>query len=125
MLHSRFALFCQETLVKKLVGFAESNLQPISSYATGLLAGCMEEQDIAVNFKDANARLVSGLTHDPFTVFPAYWTHLSAPKSNLGLIHAGRARAQREQMGLVDVNGGVHTAPKQHQRMCFGCQFRK
>ncbi len=48
----------QEALVRKLVGFAESNVQPLSSYASGLLAGCMEVQDIAVNFKEANARLV-------------------------------------------------------------------
>ncbi len=25
---------------------------------------------------------------------------------------------QRKQMGPVDVNGGVHTALKQHQRIC-------
>ena len=42
-----------------MLGFAESNVQPLSTYATGLLAGAMEEQDIAMNFKDANARLVN------------------------------------------------------------------
>ncbi len=30
--------------------------------------------------------------------------------------HSGPIHAGRKQMGPVDVNGGVHTARKQHQR---------
>ncbi len=35
-----------------------------------------------------------------------------------GLIHTGRA-PQRKQTGPVDVNGSIHTARKQHQRICL------
>ena len=51
-------LVFQETLVKKLVEWAEKEESPLCFYATGLLAGAMEIQDLAANFKDNNATLV-------------------------------------------------------------------
>ena len=39
----------------------------------------------------------------------------------IGPIHTGRGTrhaTQRKQMGPIDVNGGVHTACKQHQKIC-------
>ena len=48
--------------MRKLVGFAESTVNPLSSYAVGVLADCMEDQDFAASFKDNNARLVRTTT---------------------------------------------------------------
>ncbi|RWS14691.1 protein VPRBP-like isoform X2 [Dinothrombium tinctorium] len=47
-----------EGLVQRLFSWAESAKEPLQSYATGLLAAAMEVQDIAVNFKEQNTRLV-------------------------------------------------------------------
>ncbi|KAJ8302050.1 hypothetical protein KUTeg_021037 [Tegillarca granosa] len=47
-----------EGIVQRLFQWAESADEPLRSYATGLLAGAMELQDIATNFKDQNAKMV-------------------------------------------------------------------
>ncbi|CAH1785027.1 unnamed protein product [Owenia fusiformis] len=47
-----------EPLVRRLIGWAENAIEPLRSYATGLLSGSMEVQDVAANFKEANSRLV-------------------------------------------------------------------
>ncbi len=44
--------------MRRLVQFAVSAAEPLRSYATGLLAGAMEIQDIAANFRESNAVLV-------------------------------------------------------------------
>lgn len=50
----------QETdgLVRRLLHWAEFCEDPLRSYATGLLAGAMELQDVADKFKEANGTLV-------------------------------------------------------------------
>ncbi|XP_077546411.1 lisH and WD40 domain-containing protein mahjong [Haemaphysalis longicornis] len=52
-----------EGLVQRLLQWAESENTPplLQSYATGLLAAAMEVQDIAANFREANARLVPAM----------------------------------------------------------------
>lgn len=47
-----------ESTVHKLFEWAESQREPLSSYATGLLAGAMEIQDFAATFKEKNSHLV-------------------------------------------------------------------
>ncbi len=49
------------------------------------------------------------------TVFRPRYFSSQGGQHGLGPIHTGRD-AQCKQMGPVDVNGGVHTARKQHQR---------
>lgn len=49
----------QEGLVARLISWAEIAEDPLRSYATGLLGGAMEIQDVAANFKEQNTRLVS------------------------------------------------------------------
>ena len=49
----------QEGVVEQLFQWAEHAVEPLSSYATGLLAGAMDLQDIASNFKEQNSVLVS------------------------------------------------------------------
>lgn len=52
-----------EGLVQRLLQWAESENTPplLQAYATGLLAAAMEVQDIAANFREANARLVPAM----------------------------------------------------------------
>lgn len=38
-------------LIRRLFSWAQSTFEPLQSYATGLLASCMELTDIAANFK--------------------------------------------------------------------------
>uniref|UniRef100_A0A182R188 Uncharacterized protein n=1 Tax=Anopheles farauti TaxID=69004 RepID=A0A182R188_9DIPT len=45
-------------LIKRLYGWAESSPEPLQSYATGLLGAAMEVQEIAVNFREQNVRLL-------------------------------------------------------------------
>lgn len=47
-----------EGLVARLISWAEIAEDPLRSYATGLLGGAMEIQDVAANFKEQNTRLV-------------------------------------------------------------------
>ncbi|XP_069696548.1 DDB1- and CUL4-associated factor 1 isoform X2 [Periplaneta americana] len=47
-----------ESMILRLFSWAEKSIQPLQSYATGLLAAAMEVQDIAANFREQNARLV-------------------------------------------------------------------
>ncbi|KAL3852286.1 hypothetical protein ACJMK2_015948 [Sinanodonta woodiana] len=47
-----------EGILTRLFRWAESAEDPLRSYATGLLAGAMELQDVASNFKENNATLV-------------------------------------------------------------------
>ncbi|XP_041347553.1 DDB1- and CUL4-associated factor 1-like [Gigantopelta aegis] len=47
-----------EGVVEQLFEWAENAENPLSSYATGLLAGAMDLQDIASNFKEQNSILV-------------------------------------------------------------------
>lgn len=45
-------------LIHRIYGWAEDSIEPLQSYATGLLAAAMEETVIAVAFRDQNTRLV-------------------------------------------------------------------
>lgn len=45
-------------LVNRLFQWAENAVNPLQSYATGLLAASMEVQDIAANFREQNSHLV-------------------------------------------------------------------
>ncbi|XP_050080001.1 protein mahjong [Anopheles maculipalpis] len=45
-------------LIKRLYGWAENSAEPLQSYATGLLGAAMEEQEIAVSFREQNIRLL-------------------------------------------------------------------
>ena len=45
--------------MQRLMNWAQMAADPLRAYATGLLMGAMEVQDIAANFKDTNAQLVS------------------------------------------------------------------
>uniref|UniRef100_A0A182WD69 Uncharacterized protein n=1 Tax=Anopheles minimus TaxID=112268 RepID=A0A182WD69_9DIPT len=45
-------------LIKRLYGWAESSLEPLQSYATALLGAAMEEQEIAVSFREQNIRML-------------------------------------------------------------------
>ncbi|KAJ9579265.1 hypothetical protein L9F63_024628, partial [Diploptera punctata] len=47
-----------ESMILRLFSWAEKSVQPLQSYATGLLAAAMEVQDLAANFREQNARLV-------------------------------------------------------------------
>lgn len=47
-----------ESMILRLFSWAEKSIQPLQSYATGLLAAAMEVQDIAANFREQNSRLV-------------------------------------------------------------------
>lgn len=40
-----------DQLIKRLFSWAQGTFEPLQSYATGLLASCMELTDIAANFK--------------------------------------------------------------------------
>lgn len=56
----------QEGIVEKLFKWAQEAEQPLRIYATGLLAGAMENQDIAANYREENSVLVSGGTSAMF-----------------------------------------------------------
>lgn len=45
-------------LIARLYGWAESSVEPLQSYATGLLGAAMEVQEIAVSFREQNIRLL-------------------------------------------------------------------
>ncbi|PNF26674.1 DDB1- and CUL4-associated factor 1 [Cryptotermes secundus] len=47
-----------ESTILRLFSWAEKSIQPLQSYATGLLAAAMEVQDIAANFREQNSHLV-------------------------------------------------------------------
>ncbi|XP_076077249.1 DDB1- and CUL4-associated factor 1-like [Mytilus galloprovincialis] len=47
-----------EGIIRPLLAWAEKAEEPLRSYATGLLAGAMEVQDVAVDYKDENHHLV-------------------------------------------------------------------
>lgn len=51
--------FVQEGIVERLFKWAQEAEQPLRIYATGLLAGAMENQDIAANYREENSVLVS------------------------------------------------------------------
>ncbi|CAL8367811.1 unnamed protein product [Lota lota] len=48
----------KEGIVEKLFKWAQEAEQPLRIYATGLLAGAMENQDIAANYREENSVLV-------------------------------------------------------------------
>uniref|UniRef100_A0A8C5FBQ0 LisH domain-containing protein n=1 Tax=Gadus morhua TaxID=8049 RepID=A0A8C5FBQ0_GADMO len=48
----------KEGIVEKLFNWAQEAEQPLRIYATGLLAGAMENQDIAANYREENSVLV-------------------------------------------------------------------
>lgn len=54
-----FGFFFQEGIVERLFKWAQEAEQPLRIYATGLLAGAMENQDIAANYREENSVLVS------------------------------------------------------------------
>lgn len=45
--------------MERLFKWAQEAEQPLRIYATGLLAGAMENQDIAANYREENSVLVS------------------------------------------------------------------
>ncbi|XP_054737042.1 protein mahjong isoform X2 [Anastrepha obliqua] len=47
-----------EHLIHRIFGWAEDSIEPLQSYATGLLGAAMEVTEIAVSFKEHNARLI-------------------------------------------------------------------
>lgn len=47
-----------DSLINRLFNWAMDSVEPLQSYATGLLAAAMEVQDVAVTFRDLNFRLV-------------------------------------------------------------------
>lgn len=47
-----------DNLITRLYAWAEDSPEPLQSYATGLLAAAMEVQDIAIGFRDQNAKLI-------------------------------------------------------------------
>lgn len=49
----------QEGIVERLFKWAQEAEQPLRIFATGLLAGAMENQDIAANYREENSVLVS------------------------------------------------------------------
>lgn len=53
----------KEGIVEKLFKWAQEGEQPLRIYATGLLAGAMENQDIAANYREENAILVPLMLH--------------------------------------------------------------
>lgn len=58
--HGLCVCVSQEGIVEKLFKWAQEAEQPLRIYATGLLAGAMENQDIAANYREENSVLVSG-----------------------------------------------------------------
>ncbi|KAG7472926.1 hypothetical protein MATL_G00114110 [Megalops atlanticus] len=53
----------KEGIVEKLFKWAQEAEQPLRIYATGLLAGAMENQDIAANYREENSQLVPLMLH--------------------------------------------------------------
>ncbi|KAF7666708.1 hypothetical protein LDENG_00096490 [Lucifuga dentata] len=53
----------KEGIVEKLIKWAQEAEQPLRIYATGLLAGAMENQDIAANYREENSVLVPLMLH--------------------------------------------------------------
>ncbi|XP_057681856.1 DDB1- and CUL4-associated factor 1-like [Corythoichthys intestinalis] len=53
----------KEGLVERLFKWAQEAEQPLRIYATGLLAGAMENQDIAANYREENSILVPLMLH--------------------------------------------------------------
>ncbi|KAM8831186.1 DDB1- and CUL4-associated factor 1 isoform 1-T1 [Synchiropus picturatus] len=53
----------KEGIVERLFKWAREAEQPLRIYATGLLAGAMENQDIAANYREENAVLVPLMLH--------------------------------------------------------------
>ncbi|XP_078517401.1 DDB1- and CUL4-associated factor 1 isoform X1 [Lissotriton helveticus] len=49
----------QEGIVENLFKWAREAEQPLKTYATGLLGGAMENQDIAANYREDNSQLVA------------------------------------------------------------------
>ena len=49
----------QELLINRLIDWTQNAEDPLRSYATGILAGPMELQDIAANYKEKNSLLVN------------------------------------------------------------------
>ncbi|KAG7188404.1 hypothetical protein KM043_008052 [Ampulex compressa] len=47
-----------EGLIHRLFSWAEKSVEPLQSYATGLLAAAMEVQDIATGFREQNGKMV-------------------------------------------------------------------
>ncbi|XP_034942278.1 protein mahjong isoform X3 [Chelonus insularis] len=47
-----------DSLIHRLFSWAEKSVEPLQSYATGLLAAAMEVQEIATSFREQNGKLV-------------------------------------------------------------------
>ncbi|XP_037947089.1 protein mahjong isoform X2 [Teleopsis dalmanni] len=50
-----------DTLITRLYSWAEDSIEPLQSYATGLLASAMEVQEVVMSFREYNVRLVPKL----------------------------------------------------------------
>ncbi|KAL7738429.1 hypothetical protein ACLKA6_006742 [Drosophila palustris] len=48
----------EDGIINRLYNWAEDSIEPLQSYATGLLAAAMEVSDIAISCRDQNLRLV-------------------------------------------------------------------
>ncbi|KAH8389326.1 hypothetical protein KR215_001045, partial [Drosophila sulfurigaster] len=48
----------EDGIISRLYNWAEDSIEPLQSYATGLLAAAMEVSDIAISCRDQNMRLV-------------------------------------------------------------------
>ncbi|KAG8436157.1 hypothetical protein GDO86_007311 [Hymenochirus boettgeri] len=53
----------KEGIVENLFKWAREAEQPLRTYATGLLGGAMENQDIAANYRDENSQMVALVLH--------------------------------------------------------------
>lgn len=63
----------QEGIVERLFKWAQEAEQPLRIYATGLLAGAMENQDIAANYREENSVLVSMGVWSPVHDAPIFY----------------------------------------------------
>ncbi|BES99825.1 LisH [Nesidiocoris tenuis] len=53
-----FEMPTNDALIQRLFAWAENSVEPLQTYATGLLAAAMDVQEIAVVFREQNLRLV-------------------------------------------------------------------
>lgn len=47
-----------ESLINRLLKWAHNSVEPLQSYATGLLAAAMDVQEVATKYRDQNGRLI-------------------------------------------------------------------
>ena len=73
-----------DTLINRIYSWAEDSIEPLQSFATGLLASAMEVTDIAVTFREINTRLVPKMIKRLHMLQAIYKTRLSmVPSRNM------------------------------------------